>query len=174
MFSKLFEIYLLLTPDREHGKFFKKVSITGFRRAKSLEVFLVRANVATLEKKKGCCRLCGSARYKMYNNVMTTETFRSFSTQGEYCIKPDNLNHCSWNVCSACFCHAKQVQNNKQVALKVFNLDSTIRSQPIVTSSVRRCSVQKVFLEILQNSQKLTCARVSFLIKLQTLDLKFY
>ena len=62
VFSKLFEIYLLLTPDREHWKFFKKVSITGFRRAKGLEAFLVRANVATLEKKKDCCRLCGSAR----------------------------------------------------------------------------------------------------------------
>ena len=32
---------------------------------------------------------------------------------------------------------------------------------------VRRCSVKKVFLEILQNSQENTCARVSFLIKLQ-------
>ena len=32
----------------------------------------------------------------------------------------------------------------------------------------RRCSVKKVFLEILQNSQENTYARVSFLIKLQT------
>ena len=31
----------------------------------------------------------------------------------------------------------------------------------------RRCSVKKVFLEILQNSQENTCAKVSFLIKLQ-------
>ena len=30
------------------------------------------------------------------------------------------------------------------------------------------CSVKKVFLEILQNSQENTCARVSFSIKLQT------
>ena len=30
----------------------------------------------------------------------------------------------------------------------------------------QRCSVKKVFLEILQNSQENTCARVSFLIKL--------
>ena len=33
------------------------------------------------------------------------------------------------------------------------------------------CSVKKVFLEILQNSQENTCARVSFLIKLQALGL---
>ena len=32
----------------------------------------------------------------------------------------------------------------------------------------RRCSVKKVFLEISQNSQENICARVSFLIKLQT------
>ena len=32
----------------------------------------------------------------------------------------------------------------------------------------RRCSVKKVFLEISQNSEENTCARVSFLIKLQT------
>ena len=34
---------------------------------------------------------------------------------------------------------------------------------------VQRCSVKKVFLEISQNSQENTCARVSFLIKLQVL-----
>ena len=32
-----------------------------------------------------------------------------------------------------------------------------------------RCSIKKVFLEISQNSQEHTCARVSFLIKLQAL-----
>ena len=31
----------------------------------------------------------------------------------------------------------------------------------------KRCSVKKVFLEISQNSQENTCARASFLIKLQ-------
>ena len=34
-------------------------------------------------------------------------------------------------------------------------------------SSHQRCSIKKVFLEISQNSQKNTCARVSVLIKLQ-------
>ena len=36
----------------------------------------------------------------------------------------------------------------------------------------RRCSVKKVFLNISQNSQESTCARVSFLIKLQIPCLK--
>ena len=35
------------------------------------------------------------------------------------------------------------------------------------TSSHKGCSVKKVFLEISQNSQENTCARASFLIKLQ-------
>ena len=34
---------------------------------------------------------------------------------------------------------------------------------------VRRCSLKKLFLEISQNSQENTCARVSFLIKLHGL-----
>ena len=45
-------------------------------------------------------------------------------------------------------------------------LDKTYRS------SHQRCSVKKVFLEILQNSQENTCARDSFWIKLQAWGLK--
>ena len=39
--------------------------------------------------------------------------------------------------------------------------------------SHQKCSVKKVFLEISQNSQENTCARVSFLIKLQAWDCNF-
>ena len=38
----------------------------------------------------------------------------------------------------------------------------------ILEAVVRKCSVKKLFLQILQNSLENTCARVSFLIKLQT------
>ena len=41
-------------------------------------------------------------------------------------------------------------------------------------AAVQMCSIKKVFLEILQNSQKNTCARVSFLIKLQALSVQLY
>ena len=37
----------------------------------------------------------------------------------------------------------------------------------------QRCSIKKVFLEILQNSLENTCARVSFLIKLQAFFVLF-
>ena len=103
----LSEIHLLSTPDREHGKVFEKVPIVGFRRAKSLNDILVRAKVAPLEKKKGCCRSSRGTRCKICKHAVTTETFRTFSTQREYCIKPNNLNYCSSNVvylfsCKAC------------------------------------------------------------------------
>ena len=39
---------------------------------------------------------------------------------------------------------------------------------------VWRCSVKKVFLEISQNSQENICARISFLIKLQSSGLQLY
>ena len=39
---------------------------------------------------------------------------------------------------------------------------STIRFIELSEAVVRRCSVKKVFLEISQNSQENTCARVSF------------
>ena len=45
-------------------------------------------------------------------------------------------------------------------------------NQSYAEAVVRRCSVEKVFLEISQNSQENTCARVSFLIKLLQLYLK--
>ena len=93
----LSEIHLLLTPNREHWKVFEGIPLAGFRRAKSLKYILVRAKVEPLEKEKGSGRWCGGTRCKICKHVVTTETFRSFSTQREYWIKPDNLNCCSHN-----------------------------------------------------------------------------
>ena len=41
------------------------------------------------------------------------------------------------------------------------------KSNKATEAVIRMCSVKKVFLEILQNPQENTCARDSFLIKLQ-------
>ena len=58
--------------------------------------------------------------------------------------------------------------NQTQISLR--NLLRTIcaRKFEIDRNSHHRCSVKKIFLENSQNSQENTCARVSFLIKLQT------
>ena len=103
----LSEIHLLLTPDREQGKVFENIPIVGFRRAKSLKDIIVRAKVAAIEKKKGSCRSCGGTRCEICKHVVTTETFRSFSTKRENCIKANNLSCRSNNVvyfssCKAC------------------------------------------------------------------------
>ena len=42
-----------------------------------------------------------------------------------------------------------------------------------VEAVVRRCSVKKLLIEILQNSQENTCARVSFSVKKETLTQMF-
>ena len=52
---------------------------------------------------------------------------------------------------------------------KLKRWSSFVKSNKLISeAAVQRCSVNKVFLEISQNSQENTCARVSFLIKLQT------
>ena len=46
------------------------------------------------------------------------------------------------------------------------SINSSWKSFSIIEAVAQRCSIKKVFLEVSQNSQKNTCARVSFLIKL--------
>ena len=47
-----------------------------------------------------------------------------------------------------------------------FTIYATVASEAVA----RRCSVKNMFLEISQNSPENTCARVSFLIKMQVLQ----
>ena len=62
---------------------------------------------------------------------------------------------------------------------KIFNkvsLNLKIKIVVLVLAEAvaQRCSVKKVFLEISQNSQENTCARASFLIKLQVSGMQLY
>ena len=52
--------------------------------------------------------------------------------------------------------------------MKSNNLKSAIRRPSIIEAATRDVLCKKVFLEISRNSQENTCARVSFLIKLQS------
>ena len=147
MFSKLknvlSEIHFLLTPYREHGKVFEKVPMIGFKRAKSLKDILVRAKVAPLEKKKGCCRSCGGTRCEICKHVGTTETLRSFNIpvadhveelgakyanmlwllkHWDLSVLKENitLSPTTWTVALEIMCiffHAKHVQNSTQAVL---------------------------------------------------------
>ena len=53
------------------------------------------------------------------------------------------------------------------------DIAKAILSQLVTEAVSRRCSVKKTFLEISQNSQENTCARVPFLIKLRALAFNF-
>ena len=48
------------------------------------------------------------------------------------------------------------------------------KRQQLSEAAIHSSSVKKVFLKVLQNSQESTCAKVSFLIKLQARGLHFY
>ena len=68
---------------------------------------LVTAKITPLQKKKGSCRSRGGTRCEICKYVVTTKTFRPFSTQRGCCINPDNLNCRSDSVvylfsCKAC------------------------------------------------------------------------
>ena len=56
----------------------------------------------------------------------------------------------------------------------IFTSQTHTKKEKKISSSQRRCSVKKVFLKISQNSKENTCARVSFLLKLQTSGLQIY
>ena len=59
-------------------------------------------------------------------------------------------------------------EKNRTEACNFIKIETFLQcSRPDFLAAVQRCSVKNVFLEILQNSQKTTCARALFLIKLQ-------
>ena len=58
--------------------------------------------------------------------------------------------------------------------IKVHFLIMLFDKMSFAEAVVQRYSVEKVLLEISKNSQKITCARVSFLIKWQTPGLQLY
>ena len=143
----LSEIHLLLTSDREHGKVFENIPTVGFRRTKSLKDIFVRAKVAPIEKKKGSCRSCGGTRCEICKHVVTTETFRSFSTKREYCIKPNNLNCRSNNVaylfsCKAC---SKQYTGSTESFRSRFNNYKSAHRNYIKGNTIKQASFHAHF-----------------------------
>ena len=71
----------------------------------------------------------------------------------------ENVPH----ACIACITIDSVMKMEKKNDLQVYSEECKYRIK----------KTQKVFIEVLQNSQEKTCARVFFLIKLQTLDLSF-
>ena len=138
----LSEIHSLLTPDREHGKVLEKIPIVGFRRAKSLKGILGRAKVAHIQKKKG-----GGTKCKICKYVVTAETFKSFSTKRECCIKPNNLNCRSNKVvylfsCKEC---SKQYTGSTESFRSRFNNYNSAHRNFIKRNTVKQASFHAHF-----------------------------
>ena len=69
--------------------------------------------------------------------------------------------------CKSCQENVSLYLTKKKLAEKMpLDIVNFLWLLPYLEAVVQRCSVKKVFLEISQNSQENTCARVSFLIKL--------
>ena len=106
---------------------------------------LVRAKVVPFEKRKSSYRSCGVTRCKISKHVETTETFRSFSIQREYYIKPDNLNcrsnnvvySFSWKTCSKqCIGSTESFRfrfNNYKSAHRNFIKENTVKKASFLT-----------------------------------------
>ena len=60
-----------------------------------------------------------------------------------------------------------RVEKSLNVCQKAMEIWSNVINLVATEAIAQRCSIKKMLLEISQNSQENTCARVSFLIKLQ-------
>ena len=65
----------------------------------------------------------------------------------------------------------KHKVQSKKISIEMVSFPADIMPSLIIVKEsegvAQTCSVKKLFIEISQNSQEITCARVSFLIKLQ-------
>ena len=82
---------------------------------------------------------------------------------------PGSLFNNNLHLLGDCFCKVTKMKLFFKLDIQKFTISNRITHNTV--AAVRRCSVKKVSLEITQHLQENTCARVSFLIKLQTLRL---
>ena len=100
-------LHLLLTLDQEHQQRLRKVPIIGFQRAKSLKDILVRAKVPPVLKNEGFYGPCKKSRCKTCQQDVSTDSFKSTTTQRTYFIRPPDLKCSSENevylfTCKTC------------------------------------------------------------------------
>ena len=108
----------------------------------------MRAKVAPLEKNKGSCRSCGVTRCEICKHIVSTETFKSFSTKENIALS--QITYTVVPTLFGIFFRTKHVQNNTQVLLKVSDLDLTIISQPTGISLKGIPSNKRHFLRTLR------------------------
>ena len=101
-----------------------KVPVIGFQRAKSLKDILVRAKVPPVKKSEGFCGPCKKSRCGICEHIITTDCFKSTTSEKTYFIRPENLKCSSKNVaylftCKTC---SKQYAGSTDVPPETFFL----------------------------------------------------
>ena len=105
-------------------------------------------------------------------SIMFTTIIDNVSTRNifDYPLKRDIIKSDLSDLLSIFFSvstlKSPQYSTPLKIRKRIFN-KSNLASFKDPEAVVQNCSVKKVLLEISQNSQEITCAKVSFLIKLQ-------
>ena len=84
------ELYILLTPNKEHKKEFLNVLVLGFRNGKSLKDFLVRATLPKING-SGRCEPCGKKTCLVCDSISTATTFTTEACQETFKIQTGPL-----------------------------------------------------------------------------------
>ena len=84
-------VHLLLTPERNHREVFQAIPLVGFRNAKSLKDYLVRAKLSKENVSLGCFH-CNKINCEVCNLLEESTTFTDKDHTKEYNIRQGPLN----------------------------------------------------------------------------------
>ena len=84
------ELYISLTPNKEHKKVFPNVLFIGFRNGKSLKDFLVRGTLPKISR-SGRCEPCGKKTCLVCDSISTATTFTTEACQETFKIQSGPL-----------------------------------------------------------------------------------
>ena len=105
----------------------------------------MRAKVASLEEKKGCCSPSEGTRCEICKYVVTTETFRSFSTQREFYFKPKSCRFSNVVYLFSCKARSKQYTSSTESFRSRFNNYKSVNRSFIKGNTVKQASFHAHF-----------------------------
>ena len=103
-------IHLLLAPDGKHREVFEEIPMVGFRNAKSLKDFLVRAKLPKENVTLGCFK-CKKCNCQICNILEESATFTDRAQSRVYDIRQGPLNCNSMNIVYLIQCNVCGKQN---------------------------------------------------------------
>ena len=103
-------VHLLLTPDGKHRDVFQEIPLVGFRNAKSLKDFLVRAKLPKETVTFGCFK-CNKCNCQICNLLEESTSFTDKAKSREFKIRQGPLNCNSVNIVYLIQCNVCGKQN---------------------------------------------------------------